>query len=82
MKDPHTHKGDNGQVFRDAVKGALEEDRPHKKSSSGTPGPATPTQSTGAPRRQTLLGSPAASRSTDIDEREKKKRRNGSLLMP
>lgn len=78
--DPHTHKGE--QEFKDAFRlDELVARDKAKKQSRGTPGPTAPVQSGGAPRRQSLLGSPGASRSTEIDD-DKKKRRSGTLLMP
>ena len=82
MNDSHTHKGE--QELKDAFRlddlAALERNKkrsqgPQKSSAQA----ATPVAA--APGRQSLLGSPGTTRSTDIED-DKKKRRSGTLLMP
>lgn len=82
MNDPHIHKGEKELVdtFRLDDLAALERNKKRaqapQKASAQVSTPVAPSQP-----RQSLLGTPAARRSTDIDD-DKKKRRSGTLLMP
>lgn len=77
--DPHNHKGEDEKAFRTALEDMARSEREQKRRSGGAPRPAT--QVAPAERRRvSLLGSPAASRSSDMEP--EKKRRAQSLLMP